>query len=936
MPVPSRSHMVLVGGASSANSTIFTSSLIKIGDVIKITGVASNNNVFTVIDIVDTKSTGEAAGTSFTDLTGTTTSSGNTIRLDGDDAKVVEGLSVAHANIPSDTFIDSVAIDLSSGNREITMNNSITSSIASGQTITFADQDIYYCLKGGTVTNESSAGSTDPIITVVRAPGDKLCALGDVDGANGVDVWSDNATTDYAGTSPASADGWEAAAISPTLNGDDAKYIYHYVDNALRVCNINETNQSTIKWYGYIQRQQFNLNTGLIFAEWQEHRNNLAAPQLSGSLTEVYGTASHDNTTASNYYQNNRGVVRPKRADSADLKLKDAHNSSTTSFTFQKNDDSETILDQAISGEVITIDEALGTYPREFLFCKKESGTAGATITYSRAYGGALVGTAPDSYSDNDTPILERGLGFNLGITDGTADGDWAEGTYEFYQSFIYDGNQESLPFQMGDGTAASSLAAFTHASDGATSLRVSVYADLGYSGRITGGRIYTRLQNTDDDLILLVDIDIVKGIRTSLDGDHAPWSYESGKGYYVLGPAVGNAARPNLDTYTTINGFSPDVNFVAIGGSGEIYKTSIVANRRTFIANVKIKTMSGELEKYGDRIMYSEINKFDTFLEHNFIDVSKGDYGEYVTLQSYADRLLAFKHNLVHVINIASPSASGWYLEDTIKYVGVNFPFSVAKTNNGIAWVSDDGCYLYDGRSVKNLLGRKLAVSEAAYSTSTDSVTWNDWYRGTAHLKDVMLGYDPISNSLIMMRSPNNSTNNSEQAWIYDFDTDGWVFDNKIFTDSGTYTNFITDWNKNLTLGFQNSNDVEFKKYLPAQVAKENQRFVTKDIDFGQPGLIKKIYKIIVTYKSNGSHSTPFAYSINGRQSYASFTGDFANTTSEGGNTGLDWDILTATPSSPISCQSIQIKFNEADSAKFEINDITIQYRVLGVKEAT
>lgn len=118
--------------------------------------------------------------------------------------------------------------------------------------------------------------------------------------------------------------------------------------------------------------------------------------------------------------------------------------------------------------------------------------------------------------------------------------------------------------------------------------------------------------------------------------------------------------------------------------------------------------------------------------------------------------------------------------------------------------------------------------------------------------------------------------------------------------------------------------------------MAKENQRFVTKDIDFGQPGLIKKIYKIIVTYKSNGSHSTPFAYSINGRQSYASFTGDFANTTSEGGNTGLDWDILTATPSSPISCQSIQIKFNEADSAKFEINDITIQYRVLGVKEAT
>ncbi len=945
MPVPSRSHMVLVGGASSANSTIYTSSLIKIGDTIKISGVASNNNVFTVIDIVNTLSTGEAAGTSFTDIVGANAAEEATmIELDGDDTKIVEGLSVAHANIPSGTYISSVSTTLG-GKRQITINNNdgIDAAINAGQTLTFADQDIYYCLKGGDIVNESS-GSTDPTILVVRAPGDKLIALGDVDSANGIDVWSTNATTDYAGTSPASADGWEAAAINPTLNGNDAKYIYHYVDNALRVCNINEQNQSTIKWYGYIQRQQFNSNTGLIFAEWQEHRNNLAGPQLSGSFTEVYGTTSHDNTTASNYYQNNRGVARPKRAGNDadlsgtvnDLKLQGAHNSSTTSFTFQNNNDTKDILDQAISGEVITIDEALGTYPLEFLFCKKESGTAGNAITYSRSYGGALVGTAPDSYSDNDTPILERGLGFNLGITDGTADGDWAEGTYEFYQSFIYDGNQESLPFQMGNGAATTSLAAFTHASDGATSLRVSVYADLGYSGRITGGRIYTRLQDTDDDLILLADIDIVKGVRTSLDGDHSSWSYQSGKGYYSVGSATGNSSRPNLDTYTTINGFSPDVNFVAIGGSGEIYKASLVANRRTFIANVKIKTMSGELEKHGDRIMYSEIGKFDTFLEHNFIDVSKGDYGEYVALESYADRLLAFKNNLVHIINIASPSTSGWYLEDTLKYIGVNFPFNVTKTNRGIAWVSDNGCYFYDGQSTRNLVDRKLAISETSYSTTSDSITWNDWYRGTAHYKDVMLGYDAISNSLIMMRSPDNSSNNSEQAWIYDFDTNAWIYDNQIFTDSGTYTNFITDWNKNLTLGFQNSNDVQFKKYLPVQIAKENQRFITRDIDFGRPGVIKKIYKLIVTYKSNGSHSTPFAYSINGSQSFSTFTGDFANTTTAGGNTGLDWDILTATPSSPIECQSIQIKFNEADSAKFEINDITIQYRMLSHKEAT
>jgi len=326
---------------------------------------------------------------------------------------------------------------------------------------------------------------------------------------------------------------------------------------------------------------------------------------------------------------------------------------------------------------------------------------------------------------------------------------------------------------------------------------------------------------------------------------------------------------------------------------------------------------------------MYSEIGKFDTFLEHNFIDVSKGDYGEYTALEAFADRLLAFKHNLVHIINIASPSVANWYLEDTVKYFGVNHPFSVARTKYGIAWVSDDGCYLYDGKSVRNLIDKKIAVSKASFTTITQ--TWNDWYRGSSHIKDVMLGYDPISNSLIMMRSPDDSTASSNQAFVYDFDCNGWVYHTNIFTDSETYTNFITDWNNNLVLGYQNSANVDFKKYLPIGIAQSNQKFFTKDIDFGQPGLIKKIYKVVVTYKSDTALTTPFRYAINGTQSFSNFTGNFIDTSSV-------WDIVTLTTSSPISCQSIQINCNAftASTGIFEINDITIQYRIIRGKEAT
>ena len=624
--------------------------------------------------------------------------------------------------------------------------------------------------------------------------------------------------------------------------------------------------------------------------------------------------------------------------------MQGAHNDSTTTFTFENTSDSRDVLDQATIGEVISINDLtsspnvgdLGEYPKEFLFCKKTSGPSGGTLTYSRAYGGNLIETAPFAYADQDAPIIERGLGFNIGITDDTSAGAWEAGTYEFWQSFVYDGNQESLPLQMGDGDDGTNLDAGTHSSDGSCSWKISVYADLAYNGRISGGRIYTRLKDTNDDLVLLADIDIVKGVRLTLDAEYVSWSFKgnlgasppSGYGYYVKESITDS---PNLDTYTTINGFSPDVKFISIGGLGEMYKSAVVAGRRTFIANVRVKGEGGELEKFGDRIMYSEIGKFDTFLETNFIDVSKGDYGEYTALESYADRLLAFKHNLIHVINISSPSSANWYLEDTIKYSGVNFPFSVTKTKNGIAWISDDGCYLYDGRQVKNLLDKKLSVSKPSFTMVERP--WNDWYRGTAHLKDVMIGYDAISNSLVLLRSPNDGTNYSNQAWIYDFDSNGWIYDEQIFTDSETYTNFITDWNNNLTVGYQNSAAVDFQKFLPISLSKTAQEFYTSDIDFGEPGLTKKIYKVIVTYKSDGAETTPFKYSIDGKQTASSpggtFTGNFADTSGA-------WDVVELTTSSPISCQSIQIIFDAPSAGVFEINDITIEYRIIRNKTYT
>jgi len=908
---PTESYMLLTAGESSTHTDINSSSRIKVGDTIRISGTLSNNGIFFVSDI----------------------------------------------NIDS--------------------------------------TNVYYILKGNTVVGETSNTNRDLQIDVIRATGDKLIALGDVDSADNIHVWSNNATTDYT-AKDFTTSGWLESAIQPTISGGDAKYIFHFADEALRVCNINEQDSSYIKWYGYIQRHQFayanadasgsELGYSPVFAEWQEHSNLLRSPKMAGSVSYCYvnsanvgesggtnptlpddehsSTATGGDSTNTNFYSEHRGVCTKKlNAGNSDspLEVNDtgtiAANLTDTSFNFQDAADNA-VLDQSTLGEVITIDEDYGVAPKEFMHCTKTSGASGVPIEYSRAYGGNLSGTAPDSYADEDTPIIERGIGFNIGVSDGTADGNWEAATYEFYQSFVYDGNQESLPVKMGDGDDTTNLDVGTHTTAGGKSLRVSVYSDIAYSGRISGARVYIRKQNTDDDLTLLVDIDIVKGIRTSLDGDHNNWTYEADDGYYVIGDATGNALSPNIDTYTTINGFSPDVKYVSIGRLGESYKTSIVAGRRTFIANVRTFGTTGDIERFGDRIMYSEVNKFDTFLPHNFIDVSKGDYGEYTALEAFADRLLAFKHNLVHIINISSPSPSGWYLEDTIKYHGVSFSYSVTRTEFGVAWVNEAGCFLYDGSKVINLIEKKIAVTQSTFTTGlspgdfsgetetglvSTSIPWFEIAKGSANVKDPLVGYDGISNSLIVIRSPSDSSVNGNYCYIYDFDSAGWIFTTKMLNHSEHCTNFATDWNGNLIFGVNTpaaDSDVNFFKYLPISSACDDQHFVTKDIDFKSPGTIKKIYSIRMTYRSSVEQNRPLSYAVDGTKSYTNFKvtspqgdsggADYLESTA---NSGADWDIATFKPISPISCQSIQIKFTLASSGTFEINDMTIEYRVIRSK---
>jgi len=800
--------------------------------------------------------------------------------------------------------------------------------IFSVSSIVVDSSDVYYVLKGRQITTETSGGT--PQIEVIRPTGDKLCAIAGGGEGGGIKVWSTNDTTDPT----ARNNGWTTDAIQPSIGVKNlpAKYIYFFIDNALRSCNINPQAEAVVKWFGFIQRDQFgNADDNSItakFSEWQEHPNTLSPPKSTGEYSFAYATTNFTESTATNYYQNNRGVAIVKKNSTSNLRLNHTAGTSITALKFEDDGGSGSpveVLDQSTVGEVITIATALGAVPNEYLFCTNPAGSNGTANTYQRSYGGKIIGTAPDSLQDQDTPILERGLGWNIAVDNGTSDGDWLADTYEFYQTFIYDGNQESLPVQMGNGAATTSLATFEHIATGGKSLRVGVYADVVYSGRISGGRIYIRRAKSDDELTLLLDIDIVQGVRSSLTGDFSTWSYQAGKGFYFKPDAAGNCKEPNIDTYTTINGFSNQTKFISIGKTNELYKDVVVANRRAFIVNVRTSGYTGELETFGDRLMFSEINRFDTFLESNFIDVSKGDYGEYVAIKTFADRLIAYKHNLVHIINVASPNPANWYLEDTLRYGGINFKYSATNTKYGVVWVSDTGCYLYDGEKVTNLIEKKLGVNE---ETSGESaiIKWADFVNGSANIKDAMIGYESMSNSLIIVRSPSDSSTTSNEGYVFDFNTGGWSHSSSLIGDSNVISNFFHDWNNNLCVAFNTTEDeTDIKKYLPVPLATTAQEIVTRDIDFGDPSTVKKIYAVTLTYKSSASQANPLKYAVNGKRpaSYTSFATKTLGSTT-------DYDVATFTAPSPISCGSIQLKIELPSEGTFEINEMSIEYRVI------
>jgi hypothetical protein len=357
-------------------------------------------------------------------------------------------------------------------------------------------------------------------------------------------------------------------------------------------------------------------------------------------------------------------------------------------------------------------------------------------------------------------------------------------------------------------------------------------------------------------------------------------------------------------------------------------FSTAVTVGRRVYIGNVQIIKNDGSKEIKGDAMLKSPVNKFDTFPSKSIVEAAVNDGESIIALEEFADRILQFKQNTLYIINVSQDVE---FLEDVLKYKGILHKAATCKTDYGIAWVNRLGCYLYDGRQVTNLLekqGRQI-IKESDWSSFTTD--------------NSIIGYLPKKRQLIVLKDCTASS--AGDIFLYDMVTQSWVQGNSALTDSQIQSNFVNDVNGDLVWS-HTSGTGTMKVWADASAVKTGISFKTKDLDFGHPAIRKKIYKAYVSYKGDGGEIT-VNYGTDGN---STMSGQFYITGSSGASTKAnaadlclynasvgtnDWVLAELIPSSSINnIDSFRLSFaGDTDDTGFEINDISVVYRMKGIK---
>jgi|7_EtaG_2_1085326.scaffolds.fasta_scaffold00814_6 hypothetical protein len=557
----------------------------------------------------------------------------------------------------------------------------------------------------------------------------------------------------------------------------------------------------------------------------------------------------------------------------------------------------------------------------------------------------------------------DRGKALNLRFTatTGQDDGGWEATEYEFAQTFVYQGNQESMPVLMPvvpvgfDGTDPdlmettftiasqqyfTNLQVYACTSNGGTNDGVDVSSYV-YPDRVTGARIYIRKYNANKRWTLFLDCDFTRGVRQNTFEDFSvgwvaghnhllthgrDWEYKTSSSSAT---GLADIKNPSPQTYESINGYAPDGASVSFDTATQGWEDATVINRRCFAVGVKyINTESGNTELMSDRVFYSAIGKYDTFPVTNWIDIGINDGESFKAVAGFANRLFAFKETTLYIINVQNPNDGGWFLETELKGMGVSNPNSVVKTDQGLVFANVYGLYIFTGQGVPVDVSAKI-----------DKSSWKSDLTAASH--EIAVGYDGVSEQVMIALSSTSGmkqpSSDGQPFHIYDLKTKSFVRHTNSFADSVTNFSNMPDtgllvWGTS-KYGASADDIIAFEQYqfntLGGDLLNNDDLysyFTTGLIDFGSPALMKKFYKLYIEVKGSGSYI--LGVTVNGvvlspRATHYSESIVASNTSYE--KKVVD---LTSIPNS--STFQLRIDQNSSAAESITINSISLEYRTL------
>ena len=672
---------------------------------------------------------------------------------------------------------------------------------------------------------------------------------------------------------------------------------YYAVDGALRVGDASHASSIAPVWKGYVTAKTYGPDStngdADIAAQWDELNAEIAGafPTFQPSAGDFQNITFCQNAIVANEVDNS---------------------SETDSAPAYSLNDGEAAIAGWADGTVAKASSSGMTWGAALEFDENESGTGTwmpSTNTRYKFY----ITTMYDDHTQESLPQLmqmfpsslfyntsgsaedrkydgkavQSEMGFTNGDTFGSgSDIQYAENCAVWFAPVIKVNNGTSTTYNFGASNPDSTS---------------------GGNIRMSGVRIYWS-SNEDgySSLWQMFDVKFDEGIKAiGVDGagggtgGYAPMKATGTNGFTVDLPVSNKWSNPpRYIQYSAVNGHS-HTDTIKV----DSYKTAVLANRRVYIGNIK---QDGKI--YGDRMLKSPVNQFDKFPSVNNIDVAIHDGDEIVELIEYADRILQFKKNTCYIINV---SGNTEFLESENKFKGINNPGAACRTDYGVAWVNQNGCYLYDGKQVSDLLEENgmRKINKSIWSTFIGS-----------NSKEIV-GFSPSKRQIIVK-------GDSTDIYLFDMVTKSWAKGTSAICDS-LHSNFINSPEDGRLLVFDDTNDdIDDWEDIPS--ADKSITITTKDIDFGEPAVRKKVYKVYITYKSDTTTLPSVYYDTDGNTTLTTA----ATATTAFADTNNQWTRAEYKFSSDAnSCKSIQLKISGTADTTFEINDITFVYRMKSIK---